>query len=289
MEREAWIIDAVRSPRGKGKENGALHPVHPQRILAQVLNALQAPQRLRHRRGRRRDHGLRRRQRRPRHGHRPHGRPRRRLVARRAGRHPQPLLRLGPAGRELRGAWACSSGFQDIVVGGGVESMSRPAPLHVDGFTANNHHLFDQYPMVAAGHLGRPHRHRRGLQPRGVRPARRRQPGPGAGGASPRAASTAASCRSSTTTARLALDHEEFPRPGTTLEDLAKLAPSFEEMGAHTCRGQRAHARPDRAARLPATSTTIRHVHHAGNSLGRRRRRRRPCSSPRPTTPRPTA
>jgi acetyl-CoA C-acetyltransferase len=40
MEREAWIIDAVRSPRGKGKESGALHNVHPQRILAQVLNGL---------------------------------------------------------------------------------------------------------------------------------------------------------------------------------------------------------------------------------------------------------
>src|SRR5262245_7501861 len=37
---EAWIIDAVRSPRGKGKESGALHPIHPQRILAHVLNAL---------------------------------------------------------------------------------------------------------------------------------------------------------------------------------------------------------------------------------------------------------
>ena len=31
----------------------------------------------------------------------------------------------------------------------------------------------------------------------------------------------------------VALDHEEFPRPGTTLEGLAKLAPSFEEMGQH--------------------------------------------------------
>ena len=40
MEREAWIIDAVRSPRGKGKDTGALHNVHPQRILAQVLNGL---------------------------------------------------------------------------------------------------------------------------------------------------------------------------------------------------------------------------------------------------------
>src|SRR5207302_219709 len=35
-----FIIDAVRSPRGKGKQTGALHPIHPQRILAQVLNAL---------------------------------------------------------------------------------------------------------------------------------------------------------------------------------------------------------------------------------------------------------
>ena len=39
---EAWIIDGVRSPRGKGKSNGSLHHIHPQEILAQVLNALAA-------------------------------------------------------------------------------------------------------------------------------------------------------------------------------------------------------------------------------------------------------
>ena len=37
---EAWIIDGVRSPRGKGKANGSLHDIHPQELLAQVLNAL---------------------------------------------------------------------------------------------------------------------------------------------------------------------------------------------------------------------------------------------------------
>ena len=37
---EAWIIDGTRSPRGKGKSNGSLHHVHPQEVLAQVLNAL---------------------------------------------------------------------------------------------------------------------------------------------------------------------------------------------------------------------------------------------------------
>jgi acetyl-CoA C-acetyltransferase len=37
---EAWIIDGVRSPRGKGKSTGSLHNIHPQEVLAQVLNAL---------------------------------------------------------------------------------------------------------------------------------------------------------------------------------------------------------------------------------------------------------
>ena len=40
---EAWIIDGVRSPRGRGKPGvGSLSEIHPQRILAQVLNGLQA-------------------------------------------------------------------------------------------------------------------------------------------------------------------------------------------------------------------------------------------------------
>ena len=39
---EAWIIDGVRSPRGGGKPGvGSLTHIHPQRILAQVLNSLQ--------------------------------------------------------------------------------------------------------------------------------------------------------------------------------------------------------------------------------------------------------
>ncbi len=38
--REAWIIDGVRTPRGRGKATGALHGVHPQELLGQVLNAL---------------------------------------------------------------------------------------------------------------------------------------------------------------------------------------------------------------------------------------------------------
>ena len=41
--REAWIIDAVRSPRGRGKPGvGSLSHIHPQRCMAQVLNGLRA-------------------------------------------------------------------------------------------------------------------------------------------------------------------------------------------------------------------------------------------------------
>src|SRR5690349_22419600 len=39
--REAWIIDAVRTPRGKGKMDvGALSKTHPQELLATTLRAL---------------------------------------------------------------------------------------------------------------------------------------------------------------------------------------------------------------------------------------------------------
>ncbi|MFW2829196.1 acetyl-CoA C-acetyltransferase [Sphingomonas sp. ID0503] len=37
---EVWIIDAVRSPRGLGKAEGAIAGVHPQRLLSQLLIAL---------------------------------------------------------------------------------------------------------------------------------------------------------------------------------------------------------------------------------------------------------
>ena len=40
--REAWIIDAVRTPRGKGKMDvGALSHTHPQELMASTLRALE--------------------------------------------------------------------------------------------------------------------------------------------------------------------------------------------------------------------------------------------------------
>ena len=139
MEREAWIIDAVRSPRGKGKETGALHNVHPQRVLAQVLNGL-------------RDRvgfdtgdvddvvmgcGA---------GSGDHSMDIARMAALDAGWSLDApgvtLNRFCGSGQQAVNfaAMGVLSGMQDVVVAGGVESMSRPSPMHVDGFTANKAH-----------------------------------------------------------------------------------------------------------------------------------------------------
>jgi acetyl-CoA C-acetyltransferase len=64
----------------------------------------------------------------------------------------------------------------------------------------------------------------------------------------------------------LALDHEEFPRPSTTLEGLSQLKPAFEAMAqvpidaeGTTLGGMITKIYPD---------LKIQHVHHAGNSSG---------------------
>lgn len=37
---EAYIYDAVRSPRGKGRKDGSLHEVTAARLSAEMLNAV---------------------------------------------------------------------------------------------------------------------------------------------------------------------------------------------------------------------------------------------------------
>jgi len=265
MAREAWIIDAVRSPRGKGKDNGALHGVHPQRILAQVLNAL-------------RDRvgfdtaevddvimgcGS---------GSGDHAMDIARMAALDAGWSlDAPGVTLnrfcGSAQQAVNfGAMAVLSGHQDIVVGGGIESMSRPTSLHVDGFSANNPHLFEQYPMVAQGLSADLIATVEGFS--------REECDLLALDSQNRAAAAIAEDRFARSLVpisyddgRLALDHEEFPRPGTTLESLAKLAPSFEAMGAHVPKGSELTL--DQTALLSYPDQDhINHVHHAGNSSG---------------------
>jgi len=264
-QNEAWIIDAVRSPRAKGKKSGALHEVHPQRILAQVLNGLQERNGF--------DTadvddvvmgcGA---------GSGDHSMDIARMAALDAGWSLDApgvtLNRFCGSGQQAVNfaAMGVRAGFQSLVVAGGVESMSRPAPMHVDGFTANNEHLRKQFDMVPQGisadliasvegftreecdRLGADSQDRAAAAIKDGRFDRALIPIHHDDGS-------------------LALDHEEFPRPGTTMESLSELSPSFEAMGAHKLEDSGLTIDETALKAYPDLSE-IRHVHHAGNSSG---------------------
>ena len=265
MDREAWIIDAVRSPRGKGKETGALHNVHPQRILAQVLNGLK-------------DRvgfdtaevddvimgcGA---------GSGDHSMDIARMSALDAGWALEApgvtLNRFCGSGQQAVNfaAMGVLSGMQEIVVAGGVESMSRPSPMHVDGFTANNTHLRDQYNMVPQGISADLIATVEGFT--------REQCDALAVESQRRAAIAISEGRFERSLVpiyhndgTLALAVDEHPRAGTTLADLAKLTPSFEGMGAYKKDADGLSI--DETARIAYPQVSqINHVHHGGNSSG---------------------
>jgi acetyl-CoA C-acetyltransferase len=64
----------------------------------------------------------------------------------------------------------------------------------------------------------------------------------------------------------LALGHEEFPRPQTTLASLAELKPSFEAMANYPLNDSGITFGSEIRRVYP--DLVIRHVHHAGNSSG---------------------
>jgi acetyl-CoA C-acetyltransferase len=265
MDREAWIIDAVRSPRGKGKETGALHNVHPQRVLAQVLNGL-------------RDRvgldtsevddvvmgcGA---------GGGDHSMDIARMAALDAGWSLDApgvtLNRFCGSGQQAVNfaAMGVLSGMQDVVVAGGVESMSRPSPMHVDGFTANNAHLREQFDMVPQGISADLIATLEGFT---------REQCDALAVESQRRAEVAiregrfdrALVPIFHDDGTLALAVDEHPRPGTTMEDLAKLSPSFAQMGAFK-KDADGLSIDETALKAYPQVGAINHVHHGGNSSG---------------------
>ncbi len=64
----------------------------------------------------------------------------------------------------------------------------------------------------------------------------------------------------------LALDHEEFPRPQTTLDGLSSLKPAFEAMAEFPF--DKAGTTLGGLVRQVYPDLKIKHVHHAGNSSG---------------------
>jgi acetyl-CoA C-acetyltransferase len=252
---DAWILDVVRTPRGKGRPDGTLHDVHPQELLAQCLHALVA-----------------------RVGFDPadvedvvagngiltgdHDAVGRLAVLLAGWPQSVPGLTLnrfcGSAQQAVTvAAMGVASGLQDLVVAGGVESMSRwsrtVGSATIDG---DNPDFRDRFPTVPQGVSAdliatlegftrddvdayavqsqerAATAMREGRFDRGIIPVT------GADGS-------------------VLLDHDEHPRPGTTLEGLAKLRPAFAD-DAFDALALGVYPQVDH----------VEHVHHAGNSSG---------------------
>ena len=264
--REAWIIDAVRSPRGRGKPGvGSLSNIHPQRCMAQVLNGLQKMV-----------------------GFDPkdiedvvagcgtgsgdHAHDIARMSVLDAG---WPLTTTGVTLHRFCGsgqqavtfaAMGVISGHQEAVIGGGVEFMSRYAPIHAAGFHANNEHLAAIHPQVPQGisadliatieGFSREDVDAYAVESQ-VRAMRSIEEGRFAEALVPIFDDEG----------KLALDRDEHPRPGTTLESLQGLNPSFEAMGSHQVEGWPKSFNEMSKEKYPEVQDLM-HVHLAGNSSG---------------------
>ena len=161
------------------------------------------------------------------------------------------------------GAHAVMAGMEDLVVTGGTEMMSSPKKGLLP-MGANNLHLREIHPQSHQGVCADAIATLEGIG---------REP------LDSLAAESQARADVAITEGRfdkslvpvinrdgtVALDHEEFPRPGTTAESLAALAPSFPAVADYrhednpTFRELINQKYPD---------LDIQHVHHAGNSSG---------------------
>jgi acetyl-CoA C-acetyltransferase len=263
---EAWIIDGARSPRGKGKANGSLHHIHPQEILAQVLNALAE------RTGIDRadvddviigngnpagDHGA------------CIGR----MAVLAAGWPVEApgvtLNRFCGSGQQAItfAAMGIQAGHQQLVVGGGVESMSRwPVDDAPPDFTSGNSHLRELFPLVPQGISADLIATIEGFSRTEVDAfaveSQNRCARAMAEGAFDKSVVPIKNPDGS-----VALAVDEFPRPGSTVDGMAKLQASFAQMGSMVFDGYD-RSFDEMCRQVYPDITAVDHVHHAGNSSG---------------------
>jgi acetyl-CoA C-acetyltransferase len=263
----AVIIDAVRTPRGRGKPGaGALSGIHPQELLAQTLNAIAERNALERRDvedvvigcvSQAKEQGA--------------------CIARNAvlaAGWPDEvtgvtLNRFCGSGLQAVNfaALGIMGGQQDLTVGGGVESMSR-VPMGADGGAIDGHNLrlrskLFQVPQGISADLiatidgvSREEVDRFAVesQNKAARAIEER-----------RLHKSLFSVVDAE--GNVVLERDEHPRPGTTVEKLAALEPSFAAMGAAPV-GPNGETFDELALKRYPGPARIDHVHHAGNSSG---------------------
>lgn len=255
---EAYIFDALRTPRGKGKKDGALYSVKPVQLIAGLLNALQTRNDLDTSQvddivlgcvtpvG---DQGA--------------------DIAKTAAMVADwdvsvagvQLNRFCASGLEAvnMGAMKVRSGFEDLVVVGGVESMSR-VPMGSDGGAwvmdpeTNIHSNFVPQGIGADLIATLEGFSRADVDAFALRSQQK----------AARASADGSFARSLVPVIDqngiVLLDHDEFIRGDSTLEGLGKLKPSFEMMGQMGF--------DSTALRVYSHVERIEHVHTPGNSSG---------------------
>ena len=265
MTQEAWIIDAVRTPRGIGKQGkGSLAHLHPQRLAASVLEALQKRNDLNTEEVDDIVWGC----------------------SSQSGKQSACIGRMAAldAGWSTKaggvtldrfcgsgitsvnmGAASIMCGMEDCVVSGGIEMMSYTATLGGGLMDRGNLHLRDLHPQWHQGICADVIATLEGISQEDVNKV---------GFVSQQRAKAAMDegrfdksvVPVYNDDGSLALDHDEYPRPETTMEGLANLNPAFEKfMGvAFDETGETF----DQLVRRTYPDIEINHVHHAGNSSG---------------------
>lgn len=263
---EAWIIDGTRSPRGKGKSNGSLHHLHPQEVLGQVLNALAERTGLQTSdvddviMGNGNPAG-------------DHGACIGRMGVLAAGWPVEvpgiTLNRFCGSGQQAVtfAAMGIQAGHQQVVIGGGVESMSRwPEPEGPPDFTSGNATLRETFPLVPQGISADLIASIEGFSRSEV----------DAFGAQSQARAAKAMAEGAFNRSvvpilnpdgSVALAVDEYPRPGSTIESLAGLKAAFETMGSQVFDGYDVSF-DEMCQQVYPNVDRVEHVHHAGNSSG---------------------
>lgn len=252
------IYDALRTPRGKGKPGGSLHTVRPLDLLTHVLKAVAERNDLDTSQvddviaGCVTQTGE-------------QGACIARFAALNAGYDQQAagvtINRFCASGLESvnQAAAMVASGFADLIVAGGVESMSR-VPMGSDGgaiWDAQTQWDIGSVPQGVSADLLATIRGitRDHVDAFAVESQRRAA-----------AALKAGHFNKSVVPVLdqngiVLLEQDEYPRPGTTLEKLAQLKPAFEVMGKQFGIDHLTKRKYPQVERID-------HVHHAGNSSG---------------------
>ena len=256
---DAYIYDTVRTPRGKGKADGALHEVPPIRLAAHVLKAIRDRNNL----------------------------PTDQIddvvmgVVEPIGEQGAVLPRVAAlyAGYDLKAAGVqvnrfCASGLEavnqaaaqvmsgmaDLTIGGGVESMSRVKIMSAGGaWYQDPETAFPTYFIpqgISADLIATKYGHSRDDVDAFAVESQRRA---AAAWKDNRFARSIAPVKDQN--GLTLLERDEHMRPETTMQSLAALEPSFAQMGAKA-------GFDDVAVMRYPDVERINHVHHAGNSSG---------------------